>query len=85
MVIKWGRRGKFLSCSGFPDCKHAEPFTTGVKCPEMDCDGELVERKSRRGNFYGCSKYPKCTYVSKELPGEGVEEDKSEGEKPKED
>lgn len=68
MVVKWGRRGKFLSCSGFPECKHAEPFTTGVKCPEMDCEGELVLRSSTRGRFYGCSKYPTCTYISKELP-----------------
>ncbi|VAX35103.1 DNA topoisomerase I [hydrothermal vent metagenome] len=68
MLLKWGRRGKFLSCSGFPECKHAESFTTGIKCPEEDCKGELVERKSRRGSFYGCSTYPKCTHVSKELP-----------------
>ena len=70
MVVKWGRRGKFLSCSGFPECKHAEPFTLGVKCPEEGCDGELVKRKSRRGAFYGCSRYPKCTYVAQELPKE---------------
>ena len=68
MVIKWGRRGKFLSCSGFPECKHAEAFTLGIPCPEEGCDGELVQRRSRRGAFYGCSRYPKCTYVSKELP-----------------
>lgn len=70
MQVKWGRRGKFLSCSGFPECKFAQPFTTGIKCPEKDCGGELVRRQSRRGAFYGCSHYPKCTYVSKELPGE---------------
>ena len=69
MVVKWGRRGKFLSCSGFPECKFAQPFTSGVKCPEENCDGELVKRKSRRGSpFYGCSKYPKCTYVTNKLP-----------------
>jgi len=68
MVVKWGRRGKFLSCSGFPECRHAESFTLGIKCPEEGCEGELVERKSQRGTFYGCSAYPKCTYVSKELP-----------------
>ena len=68
MVVKWGRRGKFLSCSGFPECKFAQPFTVGVKCPEAGCDGELVKRKSRRGVFYGCSKYPQCTYVTQELP-----------------
>jgi len=70
MVVKWGRRGKFLSCSGFPECKYAQPFTLGIKCPEDDCDGELVKRKSRRGAFYGCSKYPQCTYVTQELPEE---------------
>ena len=68
MVVKWGRRGKFLSCSGFPECKFAQPFTVGVKCPEVGCEGELVKRKSRRGGFYGCSKYPECTYVAQELP-----------------
>jgi len=73
MVIKWGRRGKFLSCSGFPECKHAEAFTTGVKCPEEGCEGELVARKSRRGSFYGCTNYPKCTYVNKDLPSEADE------------
>jgi len=70
LLIKWGRRGKFLSCSGFPDCKHAEPLTLGIKCPEEGCEGEVVKRKSSRGAFYGCTKYPQCTYVSKELPEE---------------
>lgn len=70
MVVKWGRRGKFLSCSGFPECKHAEAFTLGIKCPQSGCEGELVKRKSRRGAFYGCSKYPECTYVAKDLPEE---------------
>ncbi len=68
MVVKWGRRGKFLSCSGFPECRHAAPFTLGIKCPEEGCEGELVERRSQRGTFYGCSTYPKCTHTSKELP-----------------
>ncbi len=68
MVVKWGCRGKFLSCSGFPECKFAQPFTSGVQCPEKDCAGELVKRSSRRGAFYGCSNYPKCTYVTRELP-----------------
>jgi DNA topoisomerase-1 len=63
MVIKWGRRGKFLSCSGFPECKGAKPIVVGtsVKCPNPDCDGELIERRSRKGKlFYGCSRFPKC-------------------------
>jgi DNA topoisomerase-1 len=60
MAVKWGRRGKFLSCSGFPKCKTAKPITTGVKCPEPNCGGELVERRSKRGVFYGCSNFPRC-------------------------
>ena len=71
MGIKWGRRAKFLSCSGFPECKFAQPFTTGIKCTEQNCTGELVERRSSRGTFYGCSRYPECKFVSKELPEVG--------------
>ena len=69
LVVKWGRRGKFLSCSGFPKCKHAESFTLGIPCPQEGCGGELVERQSKmRQIFYGCSRYPQCTYIAKELP-----------------
>jgi DNA topoisomerase-1 len=68
MIIKWGRKGKFLSCSGFPECKYAKSITTGVKCPAPDCGGELVQRRSARGFFYGCSHFPKCRFTSKELP-----------------
>ncbi len=68
MVIKWGKRGKFLSCSAFPECKNARSITTGVKCPQEGCSGQLVERRSKRGFFYGCTSYPKCTYITKELP-----------------
>lgn len=70
MVVKWGRRGKFLSCSGFPQCRFAQPFTSGIKCPQEGCGGELIRRRSRRGAFYGCSRYPQCTYVSRDLPEE---------------
>jgi DNA topoisomerase I len=68
MVIKWGRRGKFLSCSDYPACKNAKSITSGVKCPSPGCDGELVARRSVRGSFYGCSKFPKCRYITKKLP-----------------
>ncbi|MBD3379917.1 MAG: type I DNA topoisomerase [Candidatus Omnitrophica bacterium] len=84
MVIKWGRRGRFLSCSGFPSCKESKSITTGVKCPEEECDGELVERRSKRGMFYGCTRYPKCTYTSRKLPQEDPDkaekQDQVEGE-----
>jgi len=69
MVVKWGRRGRFVSCTGFPECKHAEAFTTGVKCPAEGCTGELVERRSHRGaTFYGCSRYPECKFIANKLP-----------------
>jgi DNA topoisomerase-1 len=71
MVIKWSRRGKFLSCSGFPKCKNAKSLDTGIDCPEENCDGKIVQRRSKRGRtFYGCSNYPKCTFVSNKLPAE---------------
>ena len=65
MVVKYGRYGKFLACTGYPDCKNTKPFLvkTGVDCPECE-DGEIVERKSKKGRkFYGCSNYPECDFV----------------------
>ena len=79
MVVKWGRSGRFLSCSGFPECRNARSITTGVACPSPGCDGELLERRSKRGRFfYGCTRYPKCTFTSNRLPSS--EEKSKEGE-----
>ncbi|MCX5697968.1 MAG: type I DNA topoisomerase [Candidatus Omnitrophica bacterium] len=71
MVVKWGRKGKFLSCSAYPACKNSKSIPSGVKCPEPGCGGDLVERRSRRGFFYGCSNFPKCTFTAKTLPQDG--------------
>ncbi|MFY9402346.1 MAG: type I DNA topoisomerase [Candidatus Omnitrophota bacterium] len=68
LIVKWGRRGKFLSCSGFPECKSSKSITSGVKCPQEGCTGELIERRSKRGFFYGCSNFPKCRFTSRTLP-----------------
>jgi len=68
LIVKWGRRGKFLSCSDFPTCKNSKSITSGVKCPIENCGGELIERRSKRGFFYGCSNFPKCTFTSRNLP-----------------
>jgi DNA topoisomerase-1 len=73
MIIKWGRKGKFLSCSDFPKCKNSKSITSGVKCPEPGCGGELIERRSKRGFFYGCSNFPKCKFTSRNLPQEKEE------------
>ena len=69
LAVKCGRRGRFISCTGFPDCKHAEPFTTNVPCPQPGCTGQLVERRAMRGNtFYGCSRFPECKFIANKLP-----------------
>lgn len=68
MIVKWGRRGKFLSCSGFPECKNSKSIGSGVKCPQENCGGELIERRSKLGFFYGCSNFPNCTFTSRALP-----------------
>ncbi|MDD5595661.1 MAG: type I DNA topoisomerase [Candidatus Omnitrophica bacterium] len=83
MIVKWGRRGKFLSCSDFPTCKFSKSITSGVKCPEANCGGELIERRSKRGFFYGCSNFPKCRFVSKDLPGEKKADKSTEDEENK--
>ena len=65
MVVKYGRYGKFLACSGYPECKNTKAYVekTGVKCPQCE-EGELVKRKSKKGRvFYGCSNYPDCEFV----------------------
>jgi len=67
MVIRWAKYGKFLSCSGFPECKNKKSLTTGIKCPNLGCDGELVERRSKKGIFYGCTNYPNCKYITEKL------------------
>ena len=69
MVIKWGRFGQFLSCSGWPECKTARPVPTGAKCTQ--CGGDMIERRSRGRVFYGCSKYPECRFTMRRLPKEG--------------
>lgn len=70
MVIKLGRFGKFMACSGFPDCRNSKPLLTriGVECPTCH-QGEIVERRSRKGRkFYGCERYPDCDFVSWNKP-----------------
>jgi len=69
MVIKVGRFGKFLACSGYPDCKTTMSYAvkTGVSCPQ--CGGELVKRISKKKKvFYGCSKFPKCQFAVNRRP-----------------
>lgn len=74
MVIKFGRFGKFIACSGFPECKNTKslkdpPKPIGLKCPECR-EGDIVEKRvNRKGRargkiFWGCSRYPDCNHAS---------------------
>jgi DNA topoisomerase-1 len=71
MLIKNGRFGKFLACSGFPICKNTKPILDkiGVSCPEEGCSGDIIRKKTKKGRtFYGCSNYPKCSFVTWNKP-----------------
>ncbi len=70
MVIKYGRFGKFLACSNYPECKNTKPILKeiGVKCPHCET-GEVVERKTKKfRTFYGCNTFPDCRFVSWDKP-----------------
>ncbi len=70
LVIRTGRFGRFISCSGFPECRYRRSFMnkTGALCPQ--CHGDLVERKTKQKKrvFYGCSNYPTCNFALWERP-----------------
>ncbi|MDK2958203.1 MAG: topoisomerase [Synergistaceae bacterium] len=66
LVLKNGRFGEFVGCSGYPECRFTRPVLvkTGAVCPKCGT-GDVVKRKSRKGKpFYGCSRYPECDFVS---------------------
>ena len=87
LARKTGRRGPFVGCSGYPDCKYIQPRgageggqraaaqPTGESCPE--CGKPLVTRMGRRGAFVGCSGYPKCRHIKGDAPTEGAAADAS--------
>jgi DNA topoisomerase-1 len=65
MAVKWSRRGQFLACTGFPDCRNTRPLeapkASGKLCP--DCGGALVIKEGKYGRFQGCSNYPTCRHI----------------------
>ena len=70
MLIREGRFGEFLGCSGYPECKTTMPLSKplDIKCP-LCGEGDVVEKKSRKGKvFYGCNRYPDCTFVTWDKP-----------------
>ena len=67
MIIKWGRNGRFMACTGYPSCKNTKPLpgeaeqtkhAAGMKCDL--CGGDMVVKGGRFGAFLGCSNYPEC-------------------------
>jgi DNA topoisomerase-1 len=73
LVIRYGRFGKFIGCSNYPECRYTEPWLerTGIACPVCGKThgGEIIVRKSRKGRiFYGCSRYPECEFTSWKRP-----------------
>ena len=69
MVVRTGRFGKFIACTGYPECKTTKPYLlkVGVNCPE--CGGHLIERRSKnKRTFFGCSNYPKCKFTLSRRP-----------------
>ncbi|MBI2054786.1 MAG: type I DNA topoisomerase [Candidatus Sungbacteria bacterium] len=80
MVIKFGRFGRFMACSGFPECKTTknikkEVVSTGVKCPKCG-EGDIVQRFTRKKRlFFGCSRYPDCDYATWTNPNDKKKEE----------
>ena len=81
LLLREGRFGKFIGCSGFPQCRNTKQYldTIGVKCPQCE-QGDVVRKRNRRGSvFYSCSRYPDCEYASSRPP---AARDESAGEAP---
>lgn len=71
LVYRHGKYGKFIACSGYPECKYIPKVEKSVtvicKCPK--CSGDIIVKKTKRGKeFYGCSNFPKCKYASWDKP-----------------
>lgn len=87
MIIKWGRNGQFLACSGYPDCKNTKPFirtenggveaapeeTTDEICPK--CSSPMIVKRGRFGKFLACSRYPECNHTQGMSTGVACPED----------
>ena len=71
LVYRYGKFGKFVACSGYPECKYIPKTTKEVTeiCDCPLCEGKIIIKKTKKGKeFYGCSNYPKCKYASWDKP-----------------
>lgn len=81
MIVKYGRFGKFLACSGFPECKNTKPYSDSIDlgpCPKCKEGKVVMRRTKKRRMFYGCSVWPACDFISWKKPGAETEEQKAE-------
>ncbi|MBI5045693.1 MAG: type I DNA topoisomerase [Candidatus Niyogibacteria bacterium] len=71
LIIRYGRFGRFMACSAFPECKFTKalpPVSLNIKCPKCG-DGDVIERRTKKRRlFYGCSNYPKCDFATWQKP-----------------
>jgi DNA topoisomerase-1 len=83
MVERWGRNGRFLACSAYPDCKFTAPVDGreareyNVKCDK--CGAPMVLKHGRFGEFLGCSRYPECKSTASIPTGVSCPEESCEG------
>ncbi|MEW5945009.1 MAG: type I DNA topoisomerase [bacterium] len=65
LVLREGRSGKFLACTGYPGCRFTRPYIGDFRCPNKGCDGMITKKltKKRRA-IYGCTRYPNCDFIS---------------------
>ncbi len=86
LVVRFGRFGKFISCSTFPDCKFTKPYVeeTNVTCPKDG--GKVIVKKTHKGRkFFGCSNYPNCDFAAwklEDIKGAGVATSAAKKKKP---
>src|SRR6476469_5227417 len=74
MVIRWGRFGKFIACSGYPECKNSRPLESAAEaeiavdehCPI--CSGDMIVKSGRFGKFLACGRYPECDFSTWSRP-----------------
>jgi len=71
LLVRSGRFGRFISCSGYPACDFKKTFTLPERCPVESCEGHMVEKRSRKGKrFFSCDRYPECKFSTSYSPME---------------
>ena len=78
LIVKWGRNGRFIACTGYPECRYTKPLEEeSMETEEIceDCGAALVVKTGRFGRFLACSNYPDCKFTKPLSTGVGCPED----------